>query len=64
MHSKSDDIEIIINDNTDDIIKEFFQLLHSKYHIGLVIIMKGIDFIFGSVCLLYYKCDKISLKSS
>ena len=26
--------------------------------------MKGIDFIFGSVCLLYYKCDKISLKSS
>ena len=64
MHSKSDDTEIMINDNTDDIIKKFLQLLHSKYDIGLVIIMKGFYFTFGSVRLLYYKCDEISLKSS
>ena len=31
MHSKSDNIEIMINDNADEIIEELFQLVFSRY---------------------------------
>ena len=34
MHSKSDNIEIIINDNTDEVIEELFQLLISNIKLG------------------------------
>ena len=35
MHSKSDIIEILINDKADEVIEEPFQSLLSKYEIGL-----------------------------
>ena len=57
MHSKSDNIEIIINDKADEII-ELFQSLLSRYQIGLETSMKGSDFVFDCVNLLYYKCQK------
>ena len=42
----------MINDEADEVIKELFQSLLSRYQIGLEILMKGSDF-------LYYKCHKI-----
>ena len=51
MHSRSDNIGIMINDKTDEALEEIFQLLHSTYQIGLVTSMKGSDFIFHSVYL-------------
>ena len=54
MHSKSDNIEIIIN------VKEIFDLLIKKYQIGLEKTMGGSDFILDCVHLLYYKCHKIN----
>ena len=57
MHSKSDNMEIIINDKADEII-ELFQSLLSRYQIGLETSMKGSDFVFDCVNLLYYKCQK------
>ena len=31
MHSKSDNIEIMINDNEDNVIKELFDSLKNRY---------------------------------
>ena len=48
MHSKSDNIEILINDQGDEVIKELFQLLPSRYLIGLETLMKGSKFALDS----------------
>ena len=45
MHSKSDNIEIMINDEADEIIKELFDSLENRYEYNLES-MKGSDFVF------------------
>ena len=62
MYSKSDNIEIMINDKADEVIEELFQSLLFKYQVGLEISMRGSDFIFGCVYLLYYKYHQINFK--
>ena len=59
MHSKSDNIEIIINDEADEVIKELFDLLKNRYQ-NILESMKGSEFVFDYVHLLYCKCHKIS----
>ena len=49
---------------TDKVIEELFESLLQKYQSGLQEIMKGSEFIFDSVDLLYYKLHKISLNRS
>ena len=49
MHSKSDNIEIVINDEADKIIEKLFLSLLSTYQIRLETSMKGGDFIFDCV---------------
>ena len=61
MHKTSDNVEIMISNETNEIIKELFDSLLQKYQKGLEEQMKGSEFIFDSVDLLYYKCHKISL---
>ena len=51
MHSKSDDIEIMINGKDKVFEKRFESLLH-RYHIKLETSMRGSDFIFDCVHLL------------
>ena len=46
-HSKSDNIEIMINYKTDEVIEELFQSLLSRYQTGLE--TSGSDFIFDCV---------------
>ena len=53
MHSKSDNIEIMICDKADKVFEELFQSLLKRYQIGLETSMKGNDFIFDRVYLLY-----------
>ena len=61
MHSKSDNIEIMINDEADKVLEELFQPLISRYQIGLETSIKGSDFV--SECVrLYLKCHKINFK--
>ena len=45
MHSKSDNIEIMINDETDEVIKELFDLLKNRYQNNLEW-MKDSEFVF------------------
>ena len=59
MHSKWDNIEIIINDRADEVIKELFESLN-KYNSNLETKMWFSEFVFKYVHLLYYKCHKIN----
>ena len=61
MHSKSDSLEIMLYDETDEVIKELFELLLSRCQIDLDISMKSSEFVFDYVDLLYYKCYKTNL---
>ena len=61
-HTKSDDTEIMIGSETDDIINKLFESLLQRYLEGLEEKMKGSDFAPDSVDLLYYHLHKISLK--
>ena len=55
MHSKIDNIEIMINDAADEVIEELFDSLKNRYQNNLES-MKGSEFVFDYVHLLYYKC--------
>ena len=46
MHSKSDNIEIMINNKADEVIDELFQSLLSRYQIGLETLTKGSDYFY------------------
>ena len=59
MHSKSDNIEIKINDEADEVVEELFALLKIRYENNSES-MKGSEFVFDYVPLLYYKCQKIN----
>ena len=59
MHSKSDNIEIIINDEENEVIKEFFYSLKKRYQNNSESV-KGSEFAFDNVNLLCYKCHKIN----
>ena len=61
MHTKSDNIEIMMGAETNDIIKELFESFLRRYQEGLETKMKGGEFVFESVDLLYYRLHKISL---
>ena len=60
MDSKSDNIEIMMNDEADEVIKEFFDSFKNRYQNNLESI-KGSEFVFDYVHLLYYECHKINL---
>ena len=55
MYTKSDNIEIIIGNKTDEIIEELFESFFAK------ISRRISEFFFDSVDSLYYKLHKISL---
>ena len=49
----------MINDEADEVIKELFDSLKNRYQNNLES-MKGSEFAFDYVHLLYYKCHKIN----
>ena len=59
MHLKGDNIEIMIDDEAYEVIKQLFDSLKNRYQSDLES-MKGSEFAFDHVQLLYYKCDKIN----
>ena len=61
MHTKSDNMEIMMGSETDNIIDKLFESFLQKYQEGLEESRRGSEFIFGSVDLLYYNLEKISL---
>ena len=61
MHTKSDNTEIRIDDDTNDVIKELFKTFLQRYQESLQEKMRGSEFEFDSVNLLYYDFNKINL---
>ena len=61
IHTKSDNMEIIMGSETNDIVEELCESLLQKYPEGLEKSMRWSEFIFDSVNLLYYNLQKISL---
>ena len=49
-------------ENANEIVDELFKSLLSRYQVGLEASMRGSDFIFDSVQLLYYKRHQINVK--
>ena len=60
IHSKSDNIEIMISDGADEVIKKLFDSLKNRYQNNLQS-MRDREFVFGYVQLLCYKCHKTNL---
>ena len=61
MHTRSNNIEIMIGDDNDNIIEELFKSFLQKYEDNLQNKMKGSDFEFEGVNFLCYDFNKISL---
>ena len=60
MYSKTNNIELMIYDNTDEVIEEVFGSLLNIYQMGLETSMRVINFVFNCVLSLYYKFHKIN----
>ena len=60
MHSNSGNIKFETYSDAIDVIDKLLKSLRSKYQDNLKTSMKGSDFIFDSVQLMYYKCHKVS----
>ena len=61
MHTKIDNTEIRIGDDTNDVIKELFKSFLQICQEGLQEKMRGSEFEFDGIHLLYYDFNKISL---
>ena len=61
MHTQSDNEEIMIGGDTNEVIKELFKSFLQRFQEGLQEKMKGSDSEFDGVNLLYYDFNKISL---
>ena len=59
MHSKSNNIEIMMNDEVNEVIKNLFKSLKKRYQNKLEK-MEGSEFVFNYDHLLHYKCHKIN----
>ena len=63
MYSKSDNIEVMMGSETDEIIKELLDSFLQSCQNNLEESMRGSEFVFDSVNSWYYKLHKISLKN-
>ena len=61
MHTKSDNMEIMTGSDTNKVIEELFKSFLQSYQEGLQEKMRGSEFEFAGVNLLYYNFNKISL---
>ena len=60
MHTKSNNVEIMIGSETDEIIEDLFEFFSQKYQEGLKESMRGSEFVYDSIDALYYSLNKVS----
>ena len=61
MHTRSNNIEIMIGSDTNEVIEELFNSLLQGYQENLEEKLSGSEFVFDAVNVLYYDLNKISL---
>ena len=62
MHSRSNSIKFTSYIDANEIVDEFSKSLRSTYQRNSETSMRGSNFIFDSVQLMYYKCHKVNFK--
>ena len=61
MHTKSNNVEIMMDSETDKIIEELFESLLQLYQKNSEESMRGSKFVYDIVHTLYYNLNEISL---
>ena len=61
MHTRSNNVEIMVGRETNEIIEDLFKSFLQKYQEGLEESMRGSEFAYDSVDILYYNLNKVSL---
>ena len=61
IHTKSNNIEITIGSDTEEVIENLFRSLLLRYQENLEEKMRGSEFVFDGINLLHYDLNKISL---
>ena len=61
MHTRSNNVEIMVGSETNEIIKHLFESFLQKYQEGLEVSMRGSEFVYDNVDVLYYNFNKVSL---
>ena len=61
MHTKSNNVGIMICSETYETIEDLFESFLQKYQEGLEESMRGSEFIYDSLDALYYNLNKVSL---
>ena len=61
MYTKSNNAEIMMGSETDEIVEDFFESFLKKYQEGLEESMRGSEFMYDSVDALHYNHNKVSL---
>ena len=56
--SRSNNLKFKSDNDSNELVYEHFESLHSRYQGNLETSMRGRYFIFNSVQLMYYKCHK------
>ena len=62
MHSTSGNIKFTSYNDANEVVNEVFESLRSRCQGNLETSMRGSDFIFDSVQLMYYKCHKVNFR--
>ena len=62
IYSSSDNIKFTSYSVANKVIDELFESLWSRYQVNFETSMRGSDFIFDSVQLMYYKCHKVNFR--
>ena len=62
MYSTSDNIKFTSCNDANEVVNELVEWRRSKYQDNLETSMRGRDFIFNSVQLMYCKCHKVNFK--
>ena len=60
-HTKSNNVEIMIGSERDEIIEDLFESFLQKYQERIEESMRGSEFVYDSVDVLYYNLNKVSL---
>ena len=58
MHTKSNNIEVMIGSDTDEAIEDLFKSLLQRYQENLEEKMRGSEFVFDGVDVLHYDLKK------
>ena len=61
MHTKSNNVEIMVGRETNEIIEDLSKSFLQKYQEGLKESIRGSEFVYDSIDVLYYNLNKVSL---